>query len=122
MNILLWVLQVMLAWLSIAGGAYQIFKLDELKTGVAAMRELPAPLWMFLGAFGCVAGVLLILPGLFGMLPRTTAWAAVAMVVHSLVITGLYLAYGDRAPVPYTIVMALLAGFIAYGRFVLRPL
>ena len=41
MNILLWVLQVALAFLCISGGVFQIFKLDELKKGVAAMRELP---------------------------------------------------------------------------------
>lgn len=48
MNILLWVLQVALAWLSIAGGMYQIFKFEELQKGVAAMRRLPrgfGPFW-----------------------------------------------------------------------------
>jgi len=38
MNIVLRVLQVALAWLSVAGGVYQIFELDELSPGVAAMR------------------------------------------------------------------------------------
>lgn len=122
MNILLWALQVALAWFCIAGGAFQIFKLDDLKKGVAAMRELPKGLWMFLGAFGCLTGVGLLLPGILGILPGVTAMAAVAIALQSLLITGFYLRFGDKAPVSYTVVMALLAGFVAYGRFELVPM
>ena len=45
MNILLWVLQIALALLCIAGGYFQIFKIEELQKTVAAMRELPHGLW-----------------------------------------------------------------------------
>ncbi len=121
MNILLWVLQIVLAWLCIAGGAFQIFKFEDLQKGVAAMQALPRGLWAFLGAFGCVAGLGLILPGLLGM-RGLTAYAAAAMVVHSLLISAFYLYYGDRSPLGYTVAMAALAGFIAYGRFALHPL
>ena len=69
MNILLWVLQIALAWLCIAGGVYQIFKVDELAKGVAAMRELPRALWAALGAVGLVAGLGLVLPGAIGVVP-----------------------------------------------------
>jgi len=41
MNIVLWIFQIVLALLCISGGAFQIFKLDELRKGVAAMRALP---------------------------------------------------------------------------------
>jgi hypothetical protein len=122
MNILLWVLQVALAWLCIAGGVFQIFKFDDLQQGVAAMRALPQGLWTFLGAFGCLCGLGLVLPGLLQVLPVLTPIAAAAMVVHSLLISALYLYYGDSSPVVYTLAMALLAAFVAYGRFVLQPL
>lgn len=121
MNILLWVLQVVLAWLSIAGGMYQIFKFEELQKGVAAMRSLPRGLWAFLGAFGCVGGLGLILPAALNLLPILTPIFAIVMVVHSAVVSALYLIYGDRAPLPFSMAMMLLAAFIAYGRFVLLP-
>jgi DoxX-like family len=121
MNILLWVLQVVLAWLCIAGGAYQIFKLDELKQNVASMRALPRGLWTFLGAFGCVAGVGLILPGATGILPFLTAYAAAAMAAHSLLVSGFYVYYRDSSPLVFSAAMAAFAAFIAYGRFVLQP-
>lgn len=122
MNILLWVLQIALAVMCISGGAFQIFKIEDLQKGVAAMRELPRGLWAFLGAFGCVAGVGLILPGALGGPPGLTAFAAAAVALENVVISALYVRYGDRAPLPYTVVMALMAAFIAYGRFSLAPL
>jgi hypothetical protein len=122
MNILLWVLQVMLAWLSIAGGYYQIFKIDELQKSVAAMRALPHALWAFFGALGCVAGLALILPGATNVLPVLTPIAAAVVAAESVLISGLYLYYGDSAPIPFSVAMAIMALFISYGRFALKPL
>lgn len=122
MNLLLWVLQVVLALLCISGGMYQIFKLDELAQGVAAMRGLPQGLWKFLGAVGCVAGLGLIVPGVIRLLPIVTPMAAAIVAVQSLLISGFYLRFGDKAPLPYSLVMALLGVVICYGRFSLQPL
>ncbi len=122
MNILFWVLQAILAWLCIAGGYFQMFKLDQLQQGVAAMRELPHGLWMALGAIGLLAGIGLILPAALGRLPVVTPVAAAVIAVHSVLICALYLYYGDRAPLPYSLAMAVIAAVIVYGRFVLKPL
>lgn len=121
MNILLWVLQVALAWFCIAGGFFQIFKIDQLKQNVASMRALPRALWAFFGAFSCVAGLGLILPGAINVFPTLTAMAAAAVAVESLVICAIYVFYRDFPPLGFSIVMAILAAFIAYGRFVLAP-
>ena len=122
MNILLWVLQVALALLCISGGAFQILKIEELQKGVAAMRELPRGLWAFLGAFGCLAGLALILPGAIDVLPGLTAIAAAAVAAQSILISAFYVRYGDRSPLPYSVIMAVMAAFISYGRFALNPL
>jgi hypothetical protein len=118
----LWVLQVALAWLCIAGGAYQIFKIEELQKGVASMRELPRGLWALLGAFGCLAGLGLILPGATNLLPVLTPIAAAAVAAQSVLISAFYIHYGDRSPLVYSVAMAIVAAFISYGRFVLDPL
>ena len=118
MNILLWVLQIALALLCISGGIFQMFKIEELRKGVAAMRELPRGLWAFLGAFGCVAGLGLILPGATGVLPVVTPIAAAAVAAESVLITAFYVRYGDRSPMMYTVAMAIMGAFIFYGRFV----
>jgi len=120
MNILLWVLQVALAWLCIGGGTFQIFKLDDLQQTVAAMRELPHVLWAFLGAFSCLAGLGLIVPGLLKRHARWVPIAAAGIALESLLVSALYVAYGDHAPLPYSVLMALLGAFIAYGRLKLK--
>ena len=54
MNILLWVLQIALAWLCIAGGIFQIFKTEQLQKNVASMRALPVAFgrsWELSGAW-----------------------------------------------------------------------
>ena len=114
MNILLWILQIALAWLCIAGGYYQIFKIGELQKMVVSMRMLPPGIWAFLGAFGLLCGLGLIIPML-------TPIAAAAVAVESVFISALYIYYGDSSPLIYSLIMAIMAGFIAYGRFVLKP-
>jgi len=121
MNILLWLLQSALAFLCVAGGSFQIFKLDELQKTVTAMRELPHGLWAFMGAFECLAGLCLILPGVLNLLPRLTPIAAAALAAQSLLISAFYLYYRDFPPLPYSLTMAVMAAFVAYGRFVLKP-
>ena len=121
MNILLWVVQVALAFLCLGGGTFKIFKIDELQATVNAMRELPHGLWAVMGAVECLTGLCLILPGLLNVLPRATPIAAAVLAAQSLLISGLYLSYGDSAPLPYSLIMAAMAAFVAYGRFVLKP-
>lgn len=116
MNIALWVVQILLAWFAVAGGYFQLFKFAELKTSVVAMQQLPQGLWAVLGAIGVAAGIGLIFPAAFKLLPVVTPIAAAVMLVHSLLIAGLYLYYGDKAPLPYALVMALLAALVVYGR------
>lgn len=121
MNILLWVLQITLAWLCIAGGIFQIFKIEQLKKTVASMRALPRGLWASFGAFGCLAGLGLILPGALHMLPGLTPIAAAAVAAESVVITALYITYRDFSPMAYSLMMGIMAAFISYGRFELKP-
>jgi hypothetical protein len=121
MNILLWVLQIVLAVLSIAGGIFQIFKIAELQKTVAAMRALPRGLWAVLGTVGCVAGVGLILPGLTNALPGITPIAAAVVAATSLLISAFYITYHDYAPLPYSLAMLIMAAIIFYGRSGLMP-
>ena len=121
MNILLWILQVALAWLCIAGGFFQVFKIEQLQRNVTSMRELPRELWAFLGAFSCLAGLCLILPSATNMIPVLTPIAAAAVAAESVLISSFYVYYRDFSPLIYSVAMAIMAAFIAYGRFLLKP-
>jgi hypothetical protein len=122
MSIVLWFLQVVLAWMCIGGGVFQIFKIEELQTTVASMRELPHGLWAFFGAIGCLAGVGLILPSATKVLPVLTPISAAVVAAESVLISALYIYYGDSAPLGFSVAMAIMGAFIAYGRFALEPI
>ena len=59
MNVVLWILQAALAFLYLAGGAYKVFKVDELANHV---RGLPRGGWRALGVLEMLGGILLIVP------------------------------------------------------------
>jgi hypothetical protein len=64
----------------------------------------------------------LILPGVTKLPARLTPYAAAAVAAESVLISAIYIYYGDQAPLPFSVAMAVMAAFIAYGRFVLKPL
>ena len=124
MNILLWVVQVVLALLSFAGGAYKVFSFDELAK-MPATGALSRGGWNALGVFEMLCAVLLILPAATKWMPGLTPLAAVALALESLALAGLYARYSLKLtatnPLIWVVVMALMAAFVAYGRYAIRP-
>ena len=111
MNVLLWVLQVALALLYLAGGSYKTFKFDALAN---QMRALPRGGWRALGVLEMVGAVLLIVPAV-------TPLAAAALALETLALAGLYGRYSLKLaatnPMVWAVVMGLLSAFVAYGRY-----
>ena len=124
MNVLLWVLQVALALLSLGGGAYKVFMFDELAK-VPAMGALARGGWGALGVFEMLCAVLLVVPAAANWMPVLTPLAAAALALESLGLAGLYGWYSLRLtatnPLVWVVVMGLMAAFVAYGRYALRP-
>ena len=124
MNVLLWVLQVALALLSLGGGAYKVFMLDELAK-VPAMAALARGGWGALGVFEMSCAVLLVVPAAANWMPVLTPLAAAALALESLALAGLYAWYSLELtatnPLVWVVVMGLMAAFVAYGRYALRP-
>jgi len=116
MNIFLWIFQAILALLCIAGGAFQMFKVGEMQATVAAMRELPHGLWFAFGLFECICGIGLILPSILKKDPKFTAFAAAAISVQSLVVSAIYLHFGDRDPIPFALTMVIVGAIIAFAQ------
>ena len=123
MNILLWILQGILAFLCLGGGGYKLAKPDDL---VKQERGTSATMWRLLGVVEVVGGILLILPGLIGWRPELTAIAAGVIALENL---GLSVRYAMRSvklvaanPLVWSAAMTLIAIVVAYGRYVLSPL
>jgi DoxX-like family len=124
MNVLLWVLQIALALLSLAGGAYKVFMFDELAK-MPAMGALSRGGWGALGVFEMLCAVLLVVPAAAKWMPVLTPLAAAALALESLALAGLYARYSLKLtatnPLVWVVLMGLMAAFVAYGRYALRP-
>ena len=122
MNVLLWVIQLALALLYFAGGSYKVFRFDELAGQMVALSRSQ---WGAIGVFEMVGAVLLVVPAAARWMPALTPLAAAALALETLILAGLYARYSLQLaatnPMVWAAVMALLAAFVAYGRYALRP-
>jgi hypothetical protein len=123
MNIVLWILQAIVALFSLAGGAYKIVGFEELAK-MPATAALSRAAWGVLGVFEIVCGVLLIIPAALKWMPALTPAAAALLVVESLALALLYarhsLQFAATNPLVWVIAIAVMAAFVAYGRYAFR--
>jgi hypothetical protein len=119
MNVLLWVLQVALALLYLAGGAYKTFMFDELANEMW-YSVLPRGGWAALGVFEMVCGVLLVVPAAAKWMPVLTPLAAATLALETLALAGLYARYSLTVtvtnPLVWAATMGLLVAFVALTR------
>lgn len=122
-NISLWVVQVLLGALFAAVGFYKFTTpIPDLAHAFVWPGEVPEPLVRFIGASELLGGIGLVLPALSGILPRLTPLAGVCLVVVMCLAAGFHIERGEYAMLPMNAVLAALAGFVAWGRFVASPI
>ena len=85
MNILLWVLQVLAAFLYGASGVMKVFMFDKVSEQVPSFGALPREAWMALGILELVCTVGLIVPGALHWQPALTVVAATVLTIESVV-------------------------------------
>jgi uncharacterized membrane protein YphA (DoxX/SURF4 family) len=124
MNILLWIIQVLLALLFLFAGGTKLILPIEVLTSMGSPNQvhLPSLLIRFIGVCEVLGALGLILPGLFRVRTGLTPLAAAGLGIIMIGATVLTI-IGDGvglALVP--LIAGLLCGFVAYGRSRLRPL
>ncbi len=124
MKVVLWIFQVVLALLCLAGGSYKLFSFDELAK-MPQTAVLPRAGWGALGVFEIICGILLIIPSATRWMPALTPVAATALALESLLLAAMYARYSLRVaatnPLVWVVAIAAMSIFVAYGRFALRP-
>jgi uncharacterized membrane protein YphA (DoxX/SURF4 family) len=119
MNVVLWIIQALLAALFIfAGGMKLVLPLEKLSGPVA----VPGLFLRFIGVCELLGGLGLILPSLLRIRPGLTPLAAVGLVIIMIGATWITLSTGDMASAVVPLVVGILAAFIAYGRSRLTPI
>jgi hypothetical protein len=119
MNIVLWIIQVLVALLFLfAGGVKLVLPIEEMTRQMA----MPGLFLRFLGVVEVLGGLGLILPGLFRIKTWLTPLAAAGLVIIMIGATVISLRIGPVGPAMIPLVTGLLAAFVAYGRWRLAPL
>jgi len=118
MTYALWIVQGLLAALFLfAGGAKLVLPLDQMAGPVA----LPGWFLRFLGVAEMLGALGLILPERLRIRSSLTPLAAAGLVIIMIGATVVTLVGGMVAVAMMNVVVALLAAFVAYGRWRLAP-
>src|SRR5215208_2674149 len=124
MNILLWILQALLALTFLfSGGTKLVLPMDMLMSmGSPNQVVLPGLFIRFIGVCEVLGALGLILPGVFHRRQELTPIAAAGLtilMIGAVVVTIM----GDGIAMAITpLIIGLLCAFVAYGRWKLRPL
>jgi len=99
-----------------------VVKFDEIANQMAPLSRSGSGA---VGVIEMVGAVLLIVPAAAKRMPVLTPLAAAALALESLALAGLYarhsLELAATNPLVWSVAMGLLAAFVAYGRYALRP-
>jgi putative oxidoreductase len=120
LNIVLWILQVLLA---LAFFAHGMLFLNPPANLVEQMNaSLPRWFQLFLGMAEVLAAIGLILPGLTRIQPRFVTWAAVGIMIVMVSATIWHVARNEISSAAITLVLLAMATFVAYMRHRVLPI
>jgi len=116
MNIVLWIIQILLALLFLFAGITKLLPIFTMPPPPPGMWMPPIWFLKFIGLCELLGALGLVLPGLFRRQQYLTVWAAIGLtiiMIGAVVITVMPM--GAAAAVTPLIVL-LLCVFVAYGR------
>jgi putative oxidoreductase len=120
MNVLLWVLQVLLALAFFAHGCLLLFPpasmVDQMNASLARWCQL------FLGVAEALAAVGLTLPGVSRIQPWLISCAAAGVMIVMISATIFHIARSEVSSALTTVVLLAVATFIAYARWRIAPI
>jgi uncharacterized membrane protein YphA (DoxX/SURF4 family) len=119
-NLLLWVLQILLALHTVMGAVWKFFNSEQT---VPSLKAIPHGVWLALSVFELLCSLCLILPAFNKRLAILAPVAAACIAAEMVLFSGLHIYSGDPnyGPLIYWLVVAVICAFIAYGRFVVNP-
>jgi putative oxidoreductase len=120
MNILVWVLQGLLAAVFFAHGLLLLFPPAAMVEQMNA--ALPRWFQLFLGVAEVLAAVGLTLPGITRIQPWLVSWAAAGVMIVMISATVFHIARGELSSALVTAILLLIATYVAYVRWRLLPI
>ena len=119
MNIMLWVLQVLLALAFLAHGLLFLFPPAEM---LELMKPIPTAFRYFLGVAEVLAAVGLTLPGATRIQPWLIPCAAAGVMIVMISATIFHIARGEISSAITTAILLMMATFVAYMPWKVMPI
>jgi len=123
LNATLWIAQVLLAITLIWAASMKLFQpIEKLAVMWPWAGQVSPALVKFTGIVDLLGGLGLILPALLRINPKLTPIAALGIIALMLCAGIFHISRGEGAMIGPNVVFALIAGFIAWGRFRKAPI
>jgi len=120
MNIVLWIIQVLLAALYAMAGTMKTFQAAKAKEQFSWAKNRSNQFVRFIGISELLGAFGLIIPMLTGILPWLTLVAAIGLsLIQLLAIFTVHLPKKEYSIIPMNIVLLALSGFIVFGRWLI---
>jgi len=121
-HITLWMAQILLAATMLMGAVFKFMPISQVSAMMPWMGETPPWGVRALGMIDLIGAVGLILPALLRINPILTPWAAVGVVALMLCASVFHISRGEASDIGINIFAALLAVYVAWGRFKKHPI
>ncbi len=122
MNIVIWIVQGLLAAMFLMAGIMKSTQPKEkLSKNMGWVNDVSASNVKLIGISQILAAIGLVLPQVTGILPWLTPLAAIGLVLTMIGAIILHVKRNENSSIGINIVLLLLAAFVAYGRFSLSP-
>jgi hypothetical protein len=123
MNIVIWILQILLAFAAVNHGWLMwSFPKSAQASRMIYMQAIPSGLRHFIAVAEILAAIGLVLPALTGILPWLTPLAAVGIAIIMVSAVIFHILRKEYPNIVLNLILLILATIIAYGRFVIAPL
>lgn len=115
MNIVLWIIQILLALLFLFAGVTKLFPLMEM---TPPPNSIIFPMWFlkFIGVCEVLGALGLILPGLFRRQQHLTVFAAIGLLIIMIGAVIVTIMGPGFSMVVTPLIVAVLCAFVAWGR------
>jgi uncharacterized membrane protein YphA (DoxX/SURF4 family) len=118
MNVLLWLLQVVLAFMFLMAGSMKLAKpKDEMAEQMAWVEDFSQNTIKTIGVLEILGAVGLILPAIAGVAPVLVPLAATGLGLTMVGATAVHVRRSEMPNVAITVMLLILSALVAWGRF-----
>ena len=123
MNVLLWIAQVLISTSLLWAACIKLFQpIEQLEIMWPWTGDVSSTFVRLTGAIDLLGALGVVLPALFRFKPTLVSIAAIGIVLLMISASIFHICRGEASQIGFNIVFAVIAGFVAYGRWKLVPI